>query len=212
MTKNIEQAMNWRAAIKLFDPQKKLSDQQLQTLLECLRLSASSFGLQPWKFLVVENPALRAKLREKSWNQSQITDASHLIVFCRIEAMTDDHIAKYLAHTALTRQVPKESLEGYAKVIKGFVANQTPEQQAVWMEKQVYIALGTLLTAAAHEGIDTCPMEGFDKNEYDSLLGLREKGLRSCVVCAIGFRHADDPYSTAKKVRFDSADVIQHYI
>ncbi len=212
MNITINTAIEWRASIKLFDPQKKLSNPQLQTLLNALHLSPSSFGLQPWRFLVIENAELRQKLREKSWNQTQITDASHLIVLCRLDKMSESHINHYLDTIAISRQSSRESVDGYGNLIKGFVSAQSEDQQAAWMEKQVYIALGTLLTVAAVEGIDACPIEGFEKTAYDELLQLKEKGLRSCVVCAVGFRHEDDTYGKAKKVRFPFSDIIQHYV
>ena len=205
-------SLQWRASIKHFDPEKKLTPSQMDTLLNALHLSASSFGLQPWHFLVIENPELRQKLKEKSWGQPQIADASHLIVFCRLEKMTEPYIEKHLTHIATTRNTPRESVDVYGQLIKGFLAAKSDDEQSSWMEKQIYIALGALLTAAAIEGIDACPIEGFEKEAYDTLLNLKEKGLRSCVVCALGFRDKDDAYGKAKKVRFPINQVITHII
>lgn len=210
MTNTIINALEWRASIKVFNPEKKLSETQLNTLLTSLHLSASSFGLQPWKFLVITNPELRQKLRENSWNQTQVTDASHLIVLCRKTDITPSDVDTYIQHIATTRNTPAEALAGYAQMMKGYIANMDESQRASWMEKQVYIALGSLLTAAAVEKIDSCPLEGFDKNAYNTLLDLPRLGYSACVVCALGFRDATDTYGSAKKVRFPKETVITH--
>lgn len=152
--------LNWRYATKSFDPTKQLSSEMLDTLTESLRLSASSFGLQPWKFIVVENPETRAKLREASWGQAQITDASHLIVLCKLTSLDATDVEKFVDRTIHTRNAPPEALADYKNMMLGSVdrANTTGTVHT-WMKDQVYIALGTLLTTAAFLGVDTCPME-----------------------------------------------------
>lgn len=205
--KLIEQ-LNWRYATKGFDPNKKISDKQLETLLEALRLTPSSFGLQPWHFFVVTDPQVREKLKGHSWNQNQITDASHVVVLCRKKEMTHDDIHHFLEDIVSTRGVTRDTLQGYEDIMKGFIENLGPEEQKNWMAKQVYIALGNLMTAAALIGVDTCPMEGFDSEAYDKELGLEAKGYKSVVVCPLGFRHHEDPLGSAQKVRFAHHKVV----
>jgi len=202
--------LNWRASIKTFDSSKKLSDAQLNALTEALRLSASSFGLQPWHFVVVSDQAVKDSLVEHSWNQTQVSNASHLIVLCRKATMTDADVDAYIQDISTTRRVAVEDLEGYANMMKGNLSSRSEENLDNWMKNQVYIALGTLLTAAAVEKIDACPMEGFIPEKYDKILGLTEKGLKSTLVCPVGFRDNDDKYSSTKKVRFAAETVISH--
>lgn len=203
--------LNWRYAVKSFDPQKKINSQDFHELTESLRLSPSSFGLQCWGFCVVENDSIRQQLLPQSWNQKQITDCSHLIVLCTLDNVSDEHVDRYVQSTAKTRNVSLESLDGYSKMIKGFIKNKSVEQRNSWLEKQVYIALGTLMTVASMKKIDSCPIEGFSNAKYDEILGLKEKNLRSAVVCALGYRHADDKYAQLKKVRFDEKDIFHFF-
>lgn len=195
------QQLNWRYAVKGFDSAAKLSEAQMSSLWDVLQLSPSSFGLQPYKFVVVKNPELRAKLREVSWGQVQITDASDLFVLCRREKIDAAYVEAFVQMTAQTRGIEVSTMETYKQMMLGFVNNLTPETYAVWADKQVYLALGNLLTGAAMLGIDACPMEGFDNAKYDELLELPAKGLRAVVVCPVGMRSAEDKYALAKKVR-----------
>lgn len=206
--KNIIDALNWRYATKEFDKDKKLSPEQLHTVTEALRLSASSFGLQPWKFIVVTNQEIRAKLKEVAWGQNQITDASHLIVLATQKNVDAAFVDKYVADVSATRGVPVENLKGYADMMKGSIGARTPEQVSQWAAKQTYIALGTAMAAAALEGIDSCPMEGFDSAKFDEILGLAALGLESSVLLPVGFRAASDATAAYKKVRFAEKDVI----
>ena len=200
--------LNWRYAVKQFDKSKKVDPKKFDAILESCRLSASSFGLQPWKFVLVENEELREKLLPHSWNQRQVVDADHLMVLCRPITFGDDDINEFLQSTATTRNSPIESLEGYGKMMKGFMAGMNKDQQNHWMNGQVYIALGNLLTACATLKVDTCPMEGFSKDEYDKILGLTDKGLTSVVVCPIGHRSTEDKYATLAKVRYPLERVV----
>lgn len=202
------QKLNWRYATKGFDPAKKLSAEQVEGLLEALRLAPSSFGLQPWKFVLVENAELRAKLRASSWNQAQITEASHLIVLCRKDKLTQADVNAYIEDTARTREQELASLDGFRDMMHGFLDAMDSEKAAIWATKQVYIALGVLLSACAAADIDSCPMEGFDAAQYDEILDLPAKGLHAVVVCPVGFRSADDKYAMAKKVRYSKEEVI----
>lgn len=200
------QQLNWRYATKAYDASKKLSDEQMKTLKEVLQLSPSSFGLQPYKFVHVKNPELRAKLREVSWGQAQVTDASDLFVFCRIDKFNEAYIDKFVELNAKTRGQEVASLEGFKGMLMSTL-NMTPEQFAHWADKQVYLALGNLLTSCAVLGIDASPMEGFDSAKYDEILDLPAKGLHTVVICAVGTRSPEDKYAEAKKVRFPQEDL-----
>lgn len=200
------QQLNWRYATKVYDPTKKLTDEQVATLKTVLQLSPSSFGLQPYKFVQVKNPELRAKLREVSWGQPQVTDASELFVLCRIDQIDAAYAEKFIEMTAKTQGGDVANYAGLKGMIMGFVEAQTPETFAPWAEKQVYLALGNLLTSCAVMGIDASPMEGFDKSKYDEILDLPAKGLHSVVVCAVGMR-GDDKYASAKKVRYPQEEL-----
>ncbi|MGB0452509.1 MAG: NAD(P)H-dependent oxidoreductase [Bacteriovoracaceae bacterium] len=206
---DIIESLNWRYAVKEFDSSKKLDDPQIKTLEESLRLTPSSFGLQLWKFVIVSDQELKTKLKGASWNQGQIEQCSHLVVFTTPESVTDEMIDKLVNTTAQVRNAEVESLEGYAKVMKGFTGSQSPEVQLAWMQKQAYIALGSLMSLAALMGVDTCPMEGIVPDQYDEILGLKEQGLKTAVACCLGFRAETDKYATAAKVRYATEDVIQ---
>ncbi len=201
-------ALNWRYATKSFDTEKKLDASQLDTLLESLRLSASSFWLQGRGFVVVENPALRQELLPHARNQSQIVDASHLIVLCRRTDVDEAFVDRYIADTASTKNIPVEALQGMKDMIWGGLAARSDEDKATWLSKQVYIALGTLLTSAAMLQIDACPMEWFNTAKFDEILGLADHNLASCVIAPVGFRSAEDGYANAPKVRFAKEDLI----
>ncbi|MFY0252700.1 NAD(P)H-dependent oxidoreductase [Chitinophaga sp. 30R24] len=201
--------LEWRYAVKKFNPAKKLSEAQLDKLIAATRLSASAYGLQPYKILVIENPAVREQLRAASYNQPQITDASQLVVFARYAHLSESHVDDYTNNIAATRNIAHSELDGFAGVMKGTVNQLSEEGAAVWTSKQAYLALGTLLTAAAVEGIDACPMEGFDAAAYDEILGLKEKGLAAVVIAAIGFRAEEDVFQHAKKVRKPMDELIE---
>lgn len=201
--------LEWRYAVKKFDPAKKLSAAQLDKLIAATRLSASSYGLQPYKILVVENPAVREQLKAASNNQAQVTDASQLVVFARYTDLNESHVDDYTNNIAETRNINPAQLAGFAGVMKNTVNQLGTNGTAVWSSKQAYIALGTLLTAAAVENIDACPMEGFDAAKYDEILGLKEKGLAAVVTAAIGFRADDDVMQHAKKVRKPITELVE---
>lgn len=203
-------ALKWRYAVKKFDSSKKIPESELEKLLECLRLSPSSYGLQPWKFLVIANPELKEKLRPHSYNQPQITDCSHLIVLCRINEVDTAAVNRLIDATAKTRGQETAELDGYKKMmIDDLVEGPRAKIADHWSAHQVHIALGVLLASAASMQIDACPMEGFSPVKYDEVLGLKEKGLSSVVLCALGYRSSDDKYAEAKKVRFPMSDVIE---
>jgi len=201
--------LNHRYATKLFDATKKVSEDDLNKLLEAIRLSASSIGLQAYQVLVVENPEIRKKLRAASYDQSQITDASHLLVFAVDYDFNQKDADNYIQLVADTRKIPVENLKSYADMVNGAI-NKPAAQLEEWLTKQVYIALGYGLVASANLGIDSCPMEGFNAAEYDSILNLPALGLKSKVVLALGYRSADDKYQYLTKVRRSKEEFFIH--
>lgn len=200
MNKIIED-LNWRYATKKFDSTQRISDEDLATIKESLRLTATSFGLQAMKFIIVENPAVRQELKGASWGQTQITDASHMIVLCSYIAVDNEHVDAYMQDVANTQNVPIEATEQFGNYIKGSIANFTPEQKSIWASKQTYIALGQVMHTCASLRIDSTPMEGFDPGAYDKILGLSEKNLQANLVLALGYRHAEDDAQHRVKVR-----------
>lgn len=193
--------LNWRYATKIFDNSKKVSSEDLEKLMDSIQLSASSYGLQPYEVLVIENPEIREKLKPAAWNQSQITDASHLVVFASYTSIGENYINSYLENISTTRKVEMEDLNGFLEMLKNTVLKLTPEEQVLWSSKQSYLALGNLLSAAASYKIDTCPMEGFDAAKFDEILGLKEKGLTATVIAPIGYRSENDKTQHVAKVR-----------
>ena len=206
MNKIIED-LNWRYACKKFDANKKLSDKQLETVLEALRLTPSSYGIQPWKFVLVEDISLREKLVAASWGQEQVKDASHLLVLCAPLNVDEELMQNYIDDMAKTRNQAKEELDGFKGMIMKLTERDTEKNKA-WANNQVYIALGNLMTVCAHLKIDCCPMEGFKPSQYDEILGLKERGLRSVLVAPIGFRDSDDKYIAIPKVRFSQDQLV----
>ena len=203
--------LNWRYATKQFDSTRKISAEDWDSLEEALRLSPSSVGLQPWKFLVITDPALRAELQPFSYGQSQIVDASHLVVLTTKVNLGEADVDAHVAKVAEVRGVPAEDLAPLkAMAMGGIVSGKSETERRDWAFNQTYLALGNLLTSAALLGIDACPMEGFSRDEYDRILGLPEQGLGAAVVATLGYRSSDDKYGTAPKVRFNRDEVIQH--
>lgn len=192
---------NWRYATKKFNAEKKVSDQDVATLQEAIRLSASSFGLQPYKILIVENPELRAQLQPVSWGQAQIVDASHLFVFASISDFGTSDIDAYMDNVIETRGIPAASVQGYADFMKSKIAPLPLEERNNWAAKQTYLAMGNLLNAAAELKIDVTPMEGFSPEEYNKILGLSALGLHATLVATIGYRHEEDATQHYPKVR-----------
>ena len=200
---------NWRYATKKFNSEKKISESDLEILKDAIQLSSSSYGLQPYKVLIVENEEIRKQLQPASWGQSQIVDASHLLVFANITTIDADYINKYAENVATTRNIPFESVKGYADVMIGNITNLTPEQQNIWTAKQTYLALGNLLNAAAELKIDVTPMEGFVPDQYDEILGLKEKGLHATLVATVGYRHDEDDTQHYAKVRKPKSELFE---
>lgn len=197
---NLIDKLNWRYAAKRMNG-KTVPKEKIDNILEAIRLSASSAGLQPYKVFVVSDEATREKLKEAGYNQPQFTEGSHVLVFAAWKKLTAEKVDNYMNAIATTRNVPVESLDGFKGNLSNFVA-QTAEQNFIWTSRQTYIALGTGLIAAAFEEVDATPMEGFNNDAFDEILGLREQGLKSVSVMVIGYRDEEnDFYAKAKKVR-----------
>lgn len=204
-------SLNWRYAVKRFDPLKKLSSETWNALEEALRLTPSSYGLQPWKFIVVQNVELRKQLRVASWGQSQVEEASHFVVMSARKAMDESYLHKYAVRMSEVRGAPVESFDGFTKMVaKTFLEGPGAAKVPEWAARQCYIALGNLMTSAALLGVDACPMEGLDADKYDEILGLKNSDYKTIVSCALGYRHAEDKYQSTKKVRFLAQDVIEY--
>ncbi|MES2985824.1 MAG: NAD(P)H-dependent oxidoreductase [Patescibacteria group bacterium] len=198
---NITKALHWRYATKKFDLSKKISPETLTDLKESIRLAPSSYGLQPYTIIDVSIPEIREKLKDAAYGQTQLTDASHLFVFAVPTDMNEAHADEFISAHATIRNVPVESLAGYAGMIKDNIASKTTEQKIIWAEKQAYIALGFLLETAALLEVDAAPMEGFEAAKFDEILGLKAKNLTTAVICPIGYRAHDDEYANQPKVR-----------
>ncbi|NNC33258.1 MAG: NAD(P)H-dependent oxidoreductase [Croceitalea sp.] len=208
--KSIIENRTWRYATKKFDATKKVADKDIEILLEATRLSASSFGLQPYHVLVVTNQAIKEQLKPASWGQTQITDASHLIVFANATDFGDDMIDDYLNNVSETRNIPVDTLKGYGEFMKEKLLPLPQDSKTVWTEKQVYLAFGNLMQAAAELKIDTCPMEGFEPEKYNEILGLEDKNLNACVVLAVGYRSEEDETQHYAKVRKSPEELFTH--
>ncbi|MCB0481450.1 MAG: NAD(P)H-dependent oxidoreductase [Flavobacteriales bacterium] len=191
----------WRYATKKYDTSKKVSEHDIHYIKEAVQLTASSYGLQPFKVLEIKNPELREELKPLAWNQSQITDASHLFVFCNAIEVTDQDVDDLMQLRAQTNDIPLEKLSGYGNFVKGKLKEKSAVEMFHWTAKQAYIALSTALNACAEQKIDSSPMEGFESDDINKKLGLNEIGLNACVLLAVGYRHADDRAQNAKKVR-----------
>lgn len=210
-TTTLLDALHWRYATKAFDASRQIDASTWSALENALVLTASSYGLQPWKFLVISDAAIRAELRPHSWNQSQITDCSHLVVLLKKRTITAADTDRLIEATASTRGIEASLLDGYRKMIQVDLIDG-PRSQIIgqWAGNQVYIALGNLLTSAALLGVDTCAIEGFSPTDYDRILGLETSEYQSCVVCACGYRSSDDKYASLAKVRYAASDLIEH--
>jgi nitroreductase len=208
---DIVEALNWRYATKKFDPEKKLGDEQVESLLETIRLSASSMGLQPYRFIHVKDEALRRELRSHSYDQPQITDASELIVFAAKEKFTDEDISQIVEREGEIRGYDKEKIEKRVKSVTKYVRSKNPDEFFAWTGRQTYIAIGKLLSAAALMRVDACPMEGIKGEDYDRILGLETLNLRSLAVVTLGFRSENDAYASKPKVRLPKDQIIKTF-
>ncbi len=199
--------LNWRYATKKFDYTKKISDEDKTYIKEAIRLSASSYGLQPYKVFIVENPAIKQKLLPAAYGQNQIIDADLIVVFASYKSIGAIEVDAYIEIIASTRNVPLTALQGFADYMKGNIAKMTDEQKVVWAAKQTYIALGNLLNAAAELKIDTTPMEGFNPEMVNEILGLTNLNLNAALIATLGYRHEADATQHLKKVRKSTDDL-----
>jgi nitroreductase len=206
MNNTIINALNWRYATKKYDTTKTVSPQDLETLIESLHLSPSSFGFQPWKFFVISNPELKQNLAAQS--QPSVGQASHIIVCAAKKTLTPMDIDNWMREISEQRGVSIESLAGYAEMSKGYSQSKTQDEIFSWNARQVYIALGFLLETSALLGIDATPMEGFNPEKFDELLGISDSDYTSVVICPIGYRAQDDAYANVKKVRYPKDSII----
>lgn len=198
---------NWRYATKKFDASKKITTEDLNTLKEAIRLSSSSYGLQPYKVIIVENPELRAKIQPAAWGQSQIVEASHLIIFANETNVNDTTIDSYLKNISETRNTPIEALSGYGDFMKSKISTLPEDAKNIWTAKQTYLALGNLLNAAAELKIDATPMEGFVPAQVNEILGLDKMGLNATLIATLGYRHEEDATQHYTKVRKSNEDL-----
>jgi len=204
----LTQQLQWRYATKQFSTEEHISEECWQALLQSLVLSPSSFGLQPWKFLVVKDRAVREQLQPVSWNQPQVTQADYYVVLLAKKDVSAVDIEKFIALTASTRGIPAESLQDYKNLMLGFVSGYDDKARLAWATNQVYVALGQLLASCAVLGVDACPMEGIDRKAYDSILQLEDSSYTTIVSCAIGVRSSEDKYAALAKVRYSAAEMI----
>jgi nitroreductase len=209
-TDTLTQALQWRYATKKFDPSRRIPAAEWAALEEAMVLAPSSFGLQPWRFVLVESPEIRAQLPAMSWGQTQPVDCSHYVVFAQRKGLTVADVDRFVDRIAEVRGVTRESLEGYRGFILG--THKAASEQGwldAWSARQVYIALGQAMTAAALLGIDTCPLEGIEPSKYDALLGLEKEGYSALCGLAFGYRAEDDKYAQLPKVRFEKSDIVK---
>ena len=206
---SVIEAMKNRYATKKFDAEKKISSEDLNTILEAINLSPSSYGLQLFKVYRVENPELRKQLTPASWGQSQIEDASELLVFANRSAYDASDIDEYVERMSTERSIPKENLTGYGDFMKSKLSEMSESQFSTWTGRQPYIALGNAMTVASTLGIDSCPIEGFEPEKYSEILNLGDSGFTPVVVMALGYRSEEDATQHAPKVRRPISDLVQ---
>jgi nitroreductase len=205
---SIIKSLEWRYATKKFDDKKMLSKQQINTLKTAFNLTATSYGLQPIQIVIVKNKVIQQQLVTHSWNQQQVAQASHVLVICTQDKINEDDIENYFSLVKEIRNTPDKILNPFKDYLKTDISKKTENQLALWMKNQAYLALGNLLTVAAIENIDSCPMEGFSPEDYDEILNLKKYNLKSVVVLPVGFRAEDDYMKDLKKVRKKITDVV----
>lgn len=208
MNEKIVKALNWRYAVQAFNQNKKIAKNDLKTILESARLAPSSFGLEAWKFVVVENKEVREKLKEAGYGQPKIAEASHLIVIARRTDLRENVANERIERTAKIYAADPSTLDGLRRMIEGTIAGKSDEVLNAWAIAQTYIPLGVMVETASLLGIDSAPMEGFVNEKFDEILGLKEKNLTATVLLALGYR-GEDKYASMTKVRRDFADVVE---
>ncbi|AKP50603.1 NAD(P)H-dependent oxidoreductase [Cyclobacterium amurskyense] len=200
--------LNWRYAAKAMNGEK-IAQEKVDNIIEAISLAPTSSGLQPFEVIVITNQEIKEKIKPIAWNQSVITDCSHLLVFAAWDTYTEERINKMFDLTNEQRGFTNEGWENYRKQLLTTYPNRSAEENFNHAAKQAYIAFSQAITAAAFEGVDSTPMEGFDPNALDEILGLKEKGLRSCVVLPLGYRDSEkDWLVNLKKVRKSKEDLV----
>ena len=210
-TNELLEVLGWRYATKIFDRTRKIPAETWQALERALVLTPTSYGLQPYQFLVINDPAKRSELLPHSWGQKQVVDASHFVVFTAKTKMTEADVDKLIKRISSVRGVPAETMTPYWNMMIGDVVKGPRGKIAhEWATHQAYIALGNLMTCAAVLGVDACPMEGFVPAEYNRILNLNGGDYAAVVACALGYRSVDDKYAKLAKVRYETSDVVKH--
>ena len=202
-------ALKWRYATKAYDTTKKLTDEELQTVLESARLAPSSLGIEAWKFIVVENADLRAKIRAAGWGQPAFTDASHLVIVARRTDVRENILRELMERVMKTTGAPEAALDGYKKMVEGAIAGRDDAALDSWVAHQAYIPLGIMVETAALLNVDATPMEGFDMKAVDEILGLSAQHLAATAAVALGHRAEGDEYAARPKVRRSAEEVIE---
>ncbi len=205
--KTLTHAMQWRKSVKMFDAEKKVLQADVDDILDCSVLSPSSFGLEPWKFVVISDDDVKAQLGHAGYDQKQFTTASHIVVMCVHTAVDEGYVDEMVERVCTVRGVTLESLEEYSQMIKGMIRNKSKEEILQWSIHQVYLATGVLLSAAALKSIDASPMEGLDAKKFDEILDLEGSNYQTVMAVALGFRSSQDAYVAREKVR-RSRDVV----
>jgi nitroreductase/dihydropteridine reductase len=200
--------LEWRYATKKFDPSRKLPEEKINILKEAFNLTATSYGLQPIKLLVIKNQKMKENLMPMTMHQMQVQDASHLLIFCVVTAIDKDYVTKYFELVENKRGTSKMILAPFRDILIDEFKQKDQEEIFVWAKNQAYLAMGNLLTICALEKIDSCPIEGFEPEKYDKYLKLDEMGLKSVLVMPVGYRATDDFFADFKKVRKDITETI----
>lgn len=208
MATDVLERLKWRYATKKFDASKRLSEEKLSILKESFNLTATSYGLQPLKMVILSNPDLKKLLVPITMDQDQVENASHVLVICTETKIDSDYIKDHFNLVVKIRSTPREILSSFEEYLVSSFSDKQSDELNIWSTNQAYLALGNLLTVCAIEKIDACPIEGFDPGKYDELLQLNEKGLQSVIVLAVGYRAEDDMFSGFDKVRRGVDEVI----
>ena len=208
MHDTLNKALSWRYAVKTFDPAQKITDAELHTILESGRMAPSSLGIEPWKFIVVSDPDIQAKMRTASYDQSKVSDASHVVVLARRTDVRENIVCELLERTAKAQGKDTSELKEQGDMVTGTIASKSDAELDAWVRAQTYIPLGMMVETAALLGVDTGPMEGFSPDEIDTILGLKEKNLRATTMLALGRRGAD-AYAAIPKIRRDFNEVVE---
>lgn len=204
-------ALNWRYATKKFDPARILPAEKVDILKRAFNLTATSYGLQPLKLVVIENKKLQAELKKASYNQNQIDTASHVLVICIENEIGKEFIENYFKYVQDIRKTPDDVLHPFRESLIGDFEQKPLDDIRVWATHQAYLVLGTLLTVCAVEEIDSCPMEGFEAEKYDQILELGKHNLQSVLALPVGYRANDDFFAELKKVRRPLEDTVIEY-